>query len=112
MIEVLETNAFVVWFASLKDEIGRAMITARMLRVSRGSFGDAKPVGAGVSELRIHGGPGYRIYFVRRGQTLVVLLCGGSKSSQSRDILRAKAMADGLTAEEIQSLRDLKDGEP
>ncbi len=68
----------------------------RIERIEDGNFGDAKPVGGGVSELRISYGPGYRVYFARRGQAVVILLCGGDKGSQSRDIARAQAMAENL----------------
>ena len=71
----------------------RARIQMRLDRVERGLFGDVKPVGEGISELRIDHGPGYRIYFMQRGQVLVVLLCGGDKATQARDISAAKAMA-------------------
>ena len=79
------------WFIELKDRKAQAAIDARLLRLERGQFGDCKRVGAGVSELRVHYGPGYRVYFGEDGDSLVVLLCGGSKRTQKRDIARAKA---------------------
>jgi len=79
------------WFNELKDRKAQAALDARLLRLQRGQFGDCKRIGAGVSELRVHHGPGYRIYFGRDGDSLVVLLCGGSKRTQKRDIARAKA---------------------
>lgn len=93
MIEVRETDAFVEWFAGLKDERGRARILARIKRLSLGNPGDVGPVGEGVSEMRIHSGPGYRVYFVQRGETLAILLGGGDKSSQDRDIELAIKLA-------------------
>ncbi|HEY6631519.1 MAG TPA: type II toxin-antitoxin system RelE/ParE family toxin [Rhizobiaceae bacterium] len=93
MIEIRRTDVFESWLAGLRDLEARARITIRIRRLSLGNFGDAKPVGEGVSELRIHHGPGYRIYFVRRGKELVILLCGGDKSDQSRDIAKAKKLA-------------------
>jgi putative addiction module killer protein len=79
------------WFNVLKDRKAQATIDARLLRLQRGNFGDSKVIGAGVSELRVHFGPGYRIYFGQDGDTLVLLLCGGTKRSQKRDIDRALA---------------------
>jgi len=96
MFEVVETATYAAWFEGLKDLRARGRITARMVRVSLGNLGDAKAVGDGVSELRVDYGPGYRVYFARRGQTIVLLLCGGDKSSQDRDIARAKALAKEL----------------
>ena len=77
----------------LKDERARAMIASRLDRLAFGHAGDAAPVGDGISELRIHYGPGYRVYFERRGDVLIVLLCGGDKSSQARDIKLAKKLS-------------------
>ena len=79
------------WFDGLKDRKSQAAIDARLLRLQRGNLGDCKAIGAGVSELRVHLGPGYRIYLGQDGDTLVVLLCGGTKRSQRRDIDRAIA---------------------
>lgn len=77
----------------MKDQRVRALIASRLERLAYGHFGDVERVGEGVSELRIHYGPGYRIYFVRRGEEIVVLLCGGDKSSQAKDIKTAKRLA-------------------
>jgi putative addiction module killer protein len=96
MIEIRQTVAFSDWLAALRDRAAKARIEVRIRRLSLGNPGDVKPVGEGVSELRIAHGPGYRVYFVQRGDVLVVLLCGGDKSSQDRDIERAKAMARQL----------------
>jgi putative addiction module killer protein len=93
MVEVRQTAAFRAWVANLKDIRAKARIAVRIDRLAAGNPGDAKPVGDGVSELRIDYGPGYRLYFTRRGQLLVILLCGGDKSSQDRDIRQAKALA-------------------
>ena len=96
MIEVRQTKTFMEWRAGLRDNAARKRIGARIDRLSFGNFGDVKPVGEGVSELRLDFGPGYRIYFVQRGDVLVILLCGGDKSSQVRDIAKAKQMAQEL----------------
>ena len=96
MIEVRQTETFRAWLETLRDRRAAAKIAARLARLELGNFGDAEPVGEGVSELRIHYGPGYRVYLVQRGEVLVVMLCGGDKSSQHRDIRWAKAMAREL----------------
>jgi putative addiction module killer protein len=96
MIEVRQTAIFRDWMADLKDSRARVRIADRIDRLTLGNPGDTKSIGDGVSELRIDYGPGYRLYFTRRGQRLVVLLCGGDKSSQNRDIDRAKALAKDL----------------
>ncbi|MBL8575925.1 MAG: type II toxin-antitoxin system RelE/ParE family toxin [Mesorhizobium sp.] len=93
MIEVRKTAAFLSWVSGLRDFGARARIAARLDRLSLGNFGDAKSVGDGVSELRIDYGPGYRLYFTKRGPTVVILLCGGDKSSQRKDIAKAKELA-------------------
>lgn len=93
MIEIRQTPVFAKWLRGLRDMQARARIQMRLDRIERGMLGDVKPVGSGVSELRIDHGPGYRIYFLQRGEMLVVLLCGGDKGSQSRDIAAARAMA-------------------
>jgi putative addiction module killer protein len=96
VIEVRQTEAYAEWFARLRDRQARARIDARVRRLSLGNPGDVKPVGEGVSELRIDYGPGYRVYFVQRGKTLIVLLAGGDKRTQDRDINTAIALARGL----------------
>lgn len=96
MWRVRQTATFADWFAALRDDRAKNRIAARIVRVEAGNFGDCKPVGAGVSELRVDVGPGYRVYFTRRDGELVILLCGGDKASQQRDIAKAKAMASIL----------------
>ena len=96
MIEVRQTKTFLEWRAGLRDSVARKRIGARIDRLSFGNFGDVKPVGEVVNELRLDFGPGYRIYFVQRGDVLIILLCGGDKSSQVRDIAKAKLMAQEL----------------
>ncbi|MBM4142517.1 MAG: type II toxin-antitoxin system RelE/ParE family toxin [Lentisphaerae bacterium] len=93
MIEIRETREYGAWFESLRDRTAKTRILIRIRRVSLGNFGDVKPVGEGVSELRVDYGPGYRIYFLRKGETLVVLLGGGDKRTQARDIQRAIALS-------------------
>jgi putative addiction module killer protein len=93
VFEIVQTETFSTWLTGLRDRAAGARIAERLRRLSLGHVGDAKPVGDGVSELRIDHGPGYRVYFMRRGGVLMVLLCGGDKSSQARDIARAKALA-------------------
>jgi putative addiction module killer protein len=96
IIEVRQTETFGRWFAALRDRQSRARIDARIRRLSLGNPGDVKPVGEGVSELRIDYGPGYRIYFVGRGEAVVILLAGGDKRTQERDIRRALELARNL----------------
>jgi putative addiction module killer protein len=91
LIEIRQTDIFAAWFAGLRDHQARARITARIRRLSLGNPGDVKPVGSGVSEMRIDYGPGHRVYFIRRGDVVVILLCGGDK--RTRDIARALALA-------------------
>lgn len=96
MIEIRQTEVYAKWFNSLRDRQARARIDVRIRRLSLGNPGDVKPVGEGVSELRIDYGPGYRIYFAQHGQTFVVLLAGGDKSTQDRDIRTALDLAREL----------------
>jgi putative addiction module killer protein len=93
MVDVLQSDAFRRWHARLKDRQAVMRINARIRRLAEGNPGDVKPVGQGISELRIDYGPGYRVYFMQRGIVMVVLLAGGDKSSQSADIERAMVIA-------------------
>lgn len=92
-ITLLDTADFRRWFASLRDSRAKGRILARLRRLSLGNFGDARSLGGGLHELRVDYGPGYRIYFVRRGDALVLLAWGGDKSRQKADIVRARAIA-------------------
>jgi putative addiction module killer protein len=93
MVEIRQTDTYTDWFAALRDRQARARIDIRIRRLSLGNPSDVKPVGEGVSELRIDYGPGYRVYFVQRGKTLVVLLAGGDKRTQDSDIKTALELA-------------------
>ena len=93
VIEVRQTGVFSDWFRRLRDEKARSRILIRIRRLSLGNFGDVKPVGNGVSELRIDYGPGYRVYLQQRGSVLILLLAGGSKKTQQADIAKAKKLA-------------------
>ena len=93
MNTIVESSEFSEWLRGLTDVSGKARILARITGAKSGNFGDCEPVGGGVSEMRIHHGPGYRIYFKRIGSVVYVLLCGGDKTSQKVDIRRAKALA-------------------
>lgn len=96
MVEILRTAEFGAWLGALRDRRAKARIALRLDRAAAGNLGDVRAVGDGVSEFRIDYGPGYRVYFTQRGATLIVLLCGGDKASQSRDIVRAKSLARSL----------------
>lgn len=97
MIEIRQTPEFSKWLTGLRDRRAVARIQIRIDRLSLGLFGDVKPVGAGLSEIRIDYGQGYRVYFVRRGDVLILLLCGGDKRTQDADVSRAKALAKELS---------------
>jgi putative addiction module killer protein len=99
MIEFLQTETFRKWRIRLRDERIRALIASRLDRLAFGNAGDVKPVGQGISELRIDHGPGYRIYFMKRGSTIIILLCGGDKNSQAKDINTAKRLAEEWSEE-------------
>ena len=94
-----KSDEFDAWLVGLKDHIGKAQIALRLDRAAKGNFGDCEPVGAGVSEMRIHYGPGYRVYFTRRDSVVYLLLLGGDKSTQKRDIKHAIEMASTLSKE-------------
>ena len=91
-----KSDEFDAWLVGLKDQVGKAQIALRLDRAAKGCFGDCEPVGEGVSEMRIHYGPGYRVYFTRSGIVVYLLLLGGDKSTQKRDIKRAIEMASSL----------------
>jgi putative addiction module killer protein len=92
MFELRQTDVFSEWFESLNDRTAVARIATRLARLQAGLMGDVKSVGDSVAELRIDHGPGYRVYFVQRGNVMIILLCGGTKKTQSRDILRAQKL--------------------
>lgn len=96
MIEVRQTETYIKWFNSLRDREARVRVDVRLRRLSMGNAGDVKPVGKGVSELRIDYGSGYRVYFIQRGDTLIVLLAGGDKRTQNQDIQTALDLAQDL----------------
>jgi putative addiction module killer protein len=93
MIRIRQTQIFRNWLAALRDKRAAAIIRRRITRLELGNFGDTKSIGDGVGELRVDFGPGYRLYFTRREQELVILLCGGDKGTQARDMARAKQLA-------------------
>jgi putative addiction module killer protein len=101
MFEILQTPAFSEWLHGLRDLKAKARIISRLESFGGGHSGDAKALGAGIAELRIHVGPGYRVYYAMCSQRLIVLLCGGDKSTQQRDILRARRMLQELMKEGI-----------
>lgn len=93
MLDIKQTATYRKWEHKLKDQRAKAMIAARVFRLANGLPGDVKPIGHGVSELRIHHGPGYRVYFQQRGNQVVLLLCGGDKRTQQQDIETAQRLA-------------------
>ena len=93
MVELIKSASFELWLTSLRDGNAVARINSRLARLAVGNPGDVKPVGEGVSEMRIDHGPGYRVYLTRRGELVVILLAGGDKSTQARDIKKAKQIA-------------------
>ncbi len=99
MIEFKQTETFRKWRVRIKDEGIRARIASRLDRLAFGNAGDVKPVGHGISELRIDYGPGFRIYFKKRGNTIIILLCGGTKSTQANDIKTAKRLSEEWSEE-------------
>jgi putative addiction module killer protein len=103
VLEIKQTAVFQKWEGRLKDRLANAAIAARIFRLANGLPGDVQPVGDGVSELRIHYGPGYRVYFQQRGNALVVLLCGGDKRTQSRDIQTAKRLVTEWSNGEVKN---------
>ena len=100
MIEIRQTDVYAQWLEKLRDRQAKARIAIRIRRLSLGNPGDARPVGGGVSELRIDYGPGYRVYFLKQGAALVILLAGGDKNSQADDITKARNLARILSKEQ------------
>ena len=96
MYQLRQTETFAKWIVGLRDVRAQARILARLESARLGNLGDCKAIGSGIREMRIHVGPGYRVYFVQRKEAIVILLCGGSKSSQLRDLARAKKIAQEL----------------
>jgi putative addiction module killer protein len=94
--QLQQTDVFASWLIGLRDVRAQARILARLESARLGNLGDCKAIGSGIREMRIHTGPGYRVYFVQKKQVILLLLCGGSKSTQNRDIVRAKKMAQEL----------------
>jgi putative addiction module killer protein len=103
MVKFRQTETFRKWRTRLKDERTRVIIASRLDRLGFGHAGDARPVGQGISELRIDFGPGYRIYFRRAGITIIILLCGGDKSTQAKDIETAKRLSKEWSDDEEKS---------
>jgi len=100
MVDIRRTEPYIKWFRKLDDKRAKAKIYARLERLAEGNPGDVEPIGGGISEMRIHYGPGYRVYYKDTGKEIVVLLCGGNKSSQQADISRAKEIARNYVLEE------------
>ena len=96
MLEIRQTSLYADWFSDLRDRAAQTRVDIRIRRLSLGNPGDVKPIGEGVSELRVDYGPGYRVYFIKRAELYVVLLAGGDKSSQANDVAKAKALAREL----------------
>lgn len=95
-MKLIQTSTFRKWSDGLKDKKAQALISIRLGRIKQGHFGDVKNIGGGVLEMRLHYGPGYRIYYTRRGNDIIFLLAGGAKRTQRRDIRRAKEMVENL----------------
>jgi putative addiction module killer protein len=102
VIELVQTVEFETWMEKLGDVRGRARIIRRLDRLTEGNPGDVRPIGKGLSELRLDVGPGYRVYFVQDGDTLILLLCGGNKSTQQKDIEKAHELAERWRADKKQ----------
>lgn len=96
MFTFIQSSTFGKWLGKLNDSKAKAVILVRLTQAQGGKFGDCAPVGHGVSEMRIHYGPGYRLYYIQSGKAIYVLLCGGNKSAQARDIKKAQKMAGEL----------------
>ena len=93
MKDIRRSDSFIDWMKKLKDTVGKALILKRISRLKKGNPGDVEPIGEGVSEMRVHYGPGYRVYFKDTGQEIILLLCGGDKSSQKNDMAKARELS-------------------
>ena len=102
MNTLIRTHEFDAWLKGLKDVQARLRIISRIMSAQEGNFGDCEPVGEGISEMRIFVGPGYRVYYTRRGEVVYLLLCGGNKSSQKRDIKLAKSILDEIEQGDVK----------
>lgn len=94
MLKILKSDTYIKWESKLKDSKAKGLIAARIFRLANGLAGDVKPVGKGINEIRIHFGAGYRVYYIQQGNEIIILLCGGDKSTQSRDIDKAIKLAN------------------
>jgi putative addiction module killer protein len=99
VFQIQQTEVFAVWLSSLRDAKGKARIVARVESARLGNLGDSKSLGGGLREMRVHVGPGYRLYFVQTGKLVLLLLCGGDKSTQKRDIEKARSLRKELVQE-------------
>jgi putative addiction module killer protein len=99
MVEVVRTDEFATWLEKLKDLSGKGRIIRRLDRLAQSNPGDVRPIGKGLSKLRLNFGPGYRVYYLQDGNTLILLLCGGDKSTQQKDIARAHELAEEWLAD-------------
>jgi len=97
MITIKQTDEFARWLTGLRDQRAKQKIATRLQRLKFGHFGDVEPIGSGLSELRIHEGQGYRVYFQQNGEEIILLLCGGNKKTQQRDINRAQEIMKVIT---------------
>jgi putative addiction module killer protein len=97
MVQIIRTEEYAAWSLSLRDDRAKAKIALRIDRLALGNPGDVKPVGSGLSEMRIDYGPGYRVYYGKHGDSIILLLCGGTKNGQSRDIKKAKVLFERWT---------------
>ena len=102
MKTIRRSNVYKKWFTNLRDSIARARIITRLKRLASGNPGDVEPVGEGISEMRIHYGPGYRVYYKEIGDKIIILLCGGDKSTQQADITKAKRIAAAYNPDEYE----------
>lgn len=111
MFEVIRTDAFEQWITKLRDQRGKLRLLQRIDRLAQGNPGDVRPIGRGLSELRLNVGPGYRVYYLQDADTLILLLCGGDKSTQQKDIEKAHALADEWQADKNAEKKKKKEAQ-